>query len=181
MTAFTPENRVVIAKISAVYGVKGWVKIHSFTDPISNFFDYSDVYFCKSGKWQRAEFDECRAHGKGIIAHLKGVDDRDVAAGYCGLELSVAEAQLPELESDEFYWHQLTGLKVATLYSSAEPVLLGEVSHLLETGSNDVLVVRKCAGSLDDKERLIPYVPEQFVKDINLETGMILVDWDPEF
>ncbi|CAA0090166.1 Ribosome maturation factor RimM [Zhongshania aliphaticivorans] len=155
--------------------------MHSFTDPMSNFFNYRDVYFCKSGKWQRAEFDECKAHGKGIVGHLKGVDDRDVAATYCGLELSVAEAQLPALTGGEFYWHQLVGLKVATVYAVSEPVLLGEVKQLLETGSNDVLVVGKCPESLDDKERLIPYVPEQFIKDINLESGLILVDWDPEF
>jgi len=181
MSALAPQGRVIIAKITAVYGVKGWVKIHSFTDPLSNFFGYSDVYFCKSGKWQRAEFDECRPHGKGIVGHLVGVDGRDAAAAFCGLELAVAGDALPALEEDDFYWHQLIGLKVNTLLPSGESCLLGEVDHLLETGANDVLVVRKCAGSIDDKERLIPYVPGQFVKDIDLDAKVISVDWDPEF
>jgi 16S rRNA processing protein RimM len=181
MTVFTPDNRLVIAKISAVYGVKGWLKIHSFTDPISNFLGYSDVYFCCSGKWQRAEFDECRPHGKGIVGHLVGVDDRDSAARFCGLELAVSAEVVPRLDADEFYWHQLIGLKVKSLLPSGEECLLGEVSHLLETGANDVLVVKKCQGSIDDRERLIPYVPGQFIRDINLETALILVDWDPEF
>ena len=75
----------------------------------------------------------------------------------------------------------MIGLKVNTLLPSGDICLLGEVDHLLETGANDVLVVRKCAGSIDDKERLIPYVPGQFVKDIDLDAKIMSVDWDPEF
>ncbi|WP_372864717.1 ribosome maturation factor RimM [Spongiibacter sp.] len=172
----TSPEPVVVAKISTVYGVKGWVKIHSFTDPIENFLGFSGYLLNKAGRWQEVEIDECRRHGKGIVAHLQGVDDRELARQYCGLELGVTADQLPALSDDEFYWHQLVGLQVF-----ANGQLLGEIDHLIETGANDVLVVRPCEGSLDDRERLIPYLPGDFVQNIDLQGGAIQVDWDPEF
>ncbi|WP_374973700.1 ribosome maturation factor RimM [Spongiibacter marinus] len=172
----TSSSPVVIAKISTVYGVKGWVKIHSFTDPLENFLDFSDLRLRQKGQWQKIELDECRRHGKGIVAHIKGVDDREVAREYCGLELGILAEQLPSLAENEFYWHQLVGLKVI-----ASGQLLGVVDHMIETGANDVMVVRRCEGSLDDRERLIPYLPGDFVQDIDLQSGTITVDWDPEF
>jgi 16S rRNA processing protein RimM len=93
----------------------------------------------------------------------------------------VSADALPELEADEFYWHQLEGLKVYSSYSTEDaPVLLGEVSHLLETGANDVLVVKACKGSIDNKERLLPYRPE-VIENIDLAAGRIDSLWDPEF
>jgi 16S rRNA processing protein RimM len=91
---------------------------------------------------------------------------------------------LPDLPSGDYYWHQLQGLNVYAIEDSDDgdgKILLGQVDHLIETGSNDVLVVRKCKGSLDGKERLIPYLPDQVVLAVDLESGTIEVDWDPEF
>lgn len=170
----------MIGKITTVYGVKGWVKIYSFTEPMSNLLNYSEFKYGKGGNWQSITFDEARVHGKGIIAHIAGVDDRDAARRYCDNDLAVEEVALPPLEDEEYYWHQLQGLKVYSHFGGAE-VLLGKVDHLLETGANDVLVVRKCAGSIDARERLIPYVPGQFVGEIDLAAGRMDVDWDPEF
>ena len=172
----TSQSPVVVAKVSTVYGVKGWVKIHSFTDPIENFLGFSDYQLRKKGRWQKIELDECRRHGKGIVAHIKGVDDRELAREYCGLELGVSAEQLPDLAEDEFYWHQLIGLKVF-----ASEQLLGLVDHMIETGANDVMVVRRCEGSLDDRERLIPYLPGDFVQSVDLQSGVITVDWDSDF
>ena len=62
-----------------------------------------------------------------------------------------------------------------------EGVKLGRVDHLIETGSNDVLIVKPTPDSMDDKERLIPYLPDQVIKSVNLESGLLTVDWDPEF
>lgn len=177
MAGQTPA-RVVIAKITTVFGVKGWVKIHSFTQPMENFLDYDHCEFRKNGQWQVLEIDQSRVHGKGIVAHLRGVDDREQAREYCGLELSVAADALPALQSDEFYWHQLIGLSVYTTHGDR---LLGKVDHLIETGANDVLVVKACQGSIDDRERLVPYLPGQYIDDIDLEAGRLSVAWDPEF
>ena len=100
-----------------------------------------------------------------------------MARKYCELDIAVDGALLPELDAGEYYWSQLEKLKVYTL----DGVLLGRVNHLIETGSNDVLVVRKCEGSLDKRERLIPYLPDQVIHEIDLEAGTLRVDWDPEF
>ena len=172
----TSEQPVVVAKISTVYGVKGWVKIHAFTDPIDNFFGFSNLLLRRGKKWDEIEFDACRRHGKGIVAHIKGVDDRELAREYSGLELAVAADLLPALADDEYYWHQLVSLKVY-----AQEQLLGAVDHLIETGANDVLVVKPCQGSIDQRERLIPYLPGDFVQNIDLHAGTMQVDWDPEF
>ncbi|MCR8922707.1 ribosome maturation factor RimM [Dasania sp. GY-MA-18] len=174
-------ERVVIGKITSVYGIKGWVKIHSYTEPMENFLSYTDCQIQRGGLWQPISFEEGKRHGKGLVARIAGVDDRDLAAQYCKCEVAIAADALPALAEDEFYWHQLEGLRVYTQNDKGEELLLGKVSHLLETGANDVLVVRKCAGSIDREERLIPYLPGQFITDIDIANGLLRVDWDPEF
>ena len=175
-----PASLVVIGKITAVYGVKGWVKVHSYTEPMENFFGYRDCYINQGGQYTNLELDAVKRHGKGLIAHIKGVDDRDQAGNYTQALILVPVEALPELEQDEFYWHQLQGLEVITTAAYGEQ-LLGKVHHLMETGANDVLVVRACQGSIDRQERLIPYLPEQVVKQIDVAAGQISVEWDPEF
>jgi 16S rRNA processing protein RimM len=178
--AVNPDELVVVGKITTVYGVKGWVKVHSFTEPMENIFGYPNCYIERDGQWRQIALEDGKKHGKGLISRIEGVQDREEARLYCQCNIAVPAGDMPPLEDDEFYWHQLEGLKVLTTVND-EDVLLGKVSHLIETGANDVLVVRKCAGSIDRQERMIPYVPEQYVLDIDLEAGVIRVDWDPEF
>lgn len=171
-----PKN-TVMGKVTSVYGVKGWVKIFSYTQPKENICQYNVWQLQDSeGSLRAIDVLECKAHGNGLVAQFKGVHDRDQAKAYCGMLVTVPSKDLPELPEGEYYWSQLQGLKV---YSRS--VLLGVVDHLIETGSNDVLVVRKCKDSLDGKERLIPYLPEQVVKLVDLDEGVIEVDWDPDF
>ena len=93
------------------------------------------------------------------------------------MDIAIESSLLPALGEGDFYWSQLEKLEVLT----ESGVKLGKVSHLIATGANDVLVVKGQEGSVDRKERLIPYLPDQVIKDINLEEGTIRVDWDPEF
>ena len=172
-----PTDTVVIGKIVGVHGVKGWVKVYSYTEPMSNIFEYAECYLKRGQGVQAIEFDNGKRQGKGLIAHIKGVDDRDLAATYNQCDVLVAADALPALEQEDYYWHQLEGLKVVNL----EGQLLGTVAHLLETGSNDVMVVKPCTGSVDQRERLLPYLPGQFVIQVDLETKVIQVDWDAEF
>lgn len=170
------QHSTVMGKITSVYGVKGWVKVHSYTQPKENLCKYKHWNIERDGE-KRSVNVKSKAHGKGLIAHIEGCDDRNLAQNYCGYLITVPKDELPDLEPGEFYWHQLEGLEVRL----ANGDLLGKVSHLMETGSNDVLVVRKCRGSIDGKERLIPYLPDSVVKNIDLGKGLIEVDWDPEF
>ncbi len=174
------SNLVNVGRITAVYGIKGWVKVHSYTEPQDNLFEYHPWFIKTKHGVKQIEIDEARPHGDAYVAHIVGVDDRDLAAAYTAADIAVERDLLPELEEGEFYWNQLEGLAVVSSFNG-EPERLGVVSKILETGANDVLVVQGDAQSIDQRERLIPYVPEQFVLSVDLDKGEILVDWDPEF
>lgn len=171
------SRRVVMGRFTSVYGVKGWLKVHSYTEPRENLLSYKSFEIERNGQWQPLVIDGGRSHGRGLVVHVRGLDDRDIAATYVGADIAVPASSMPTLPEGEYYWHQLEGLKV---FTADKRVLLGQVDHLLETGANDVLVVQSCEGSVDQQERLLPYVP-QYVLDVNLEAGEMLVDWDPEF
>lgn len=173
---------VTVGEITSVYGVKGWVKVRSFTSPSENLFSYAPLFLKTKHGVKEIEIDEYRPQGKGLAAHIVGIDDRDVAQALCRSDIAIRQEQLPELEDEEFYWHQLIGLTVTSVFDGQSKVL-GKVVRLMETGANDVLVVKgdPATGSLDAKERLIPYVPEQYVLDIDLAASAITVDWDPDF
>lgn len=171
------SQETVIGQVTSVFGIKGWLKVFSFTDPREGILDYRDWTLLLDGKRIPVKLEEGRRQGQGIVVRLKGIDDRDLANRYCGAEIRVATAELPELPEGEFYWHQLEGLEVFTV----EGECLGKVHHLMETGSNDVLVVRATAASIDQRERLIPYLPDQVLKEVDLGASRMMVDWDPEF
>jgi 16S rRNA processing protein RimM len=169
------ENHLV-GRISGVYGIKGWVRIHSYTEPADNLFGYKNWKIRRRGGWEAIAIDAGKSHGKGLVAHIGGVDDRSAAEALKGCDISVPVGEFPALGRGEYYWHQLEDLSVVTAGE-----LLGRVDHMLATGANDVLVVKPCNGSRDDRERLIPWLRESVIKTIDLREGRIEVDWDPEF
>ncbi len=169
--ADTPANPVVVGRIAALYGVRGWVKVFSHTDPRDNILRYQPWLVNLGGDWQALEHVEGRIHQQGIVARLDGYEDRDAASTLLGCDIAVRPEQLAVLAPGEYYWSELIGLEVLTTGG----VLLGVVEKLLETGSNDVLVVQ------GERERLIPYLPGQVVMKVDKEQGRIEVDWDPEF
>jgi 16S rRNA processing protein RimM len=166
-----------MGKVTSVYGVKGWVKVFSYTQPKENLCKYKVWGLDQNGAKRSINVLQCKAHGNGLVAQFENCNDREVAKGYCDSLVRISVSDLPDLTGEDFYWHQLEGLKVITVQDQ----LLGKVHHMMETGSNDVLVVKKCAGSIDGRERLIPYLLEQVVKNVDLEAGLIQVDWDTEF
>mgnify|MGYP001822389450 CR=1 FL=1 len=170
---------LTVGKITGCYGIKGWVKIHSYTEPQENFLQFGKWMIRRRGALEPIEFDSGKRHGKGLVAHIAGVDDRTLAEAYRGLEVIAAADGLPQLEEGDYYWHQLQGLQVWCLEDDGR-VLLGKVDHLIETGANDVLVVKASEGSIDDRERLIPYLPDDVVSRVDLEQGEIEVDWFPD-
>lgn len=175
--AAAPEQALVIGRITSVYGVKGWVKLYSHTDPMQGIFDYKHWWLKTPSGWKIVEFNQGRLQGRGLVASVKGYTDRDQVKDICGMDVYIDAAELPDLEEGDYYWSQLEGLRVIT----KEGVLLGKVSQLMETGANDVIVVRACEGSFDREERLIPYAPGTYVLNIDLEQQEMVVDWDPEF
>lgn len=180
------SQSTVMGKVTSVYGVKGWVKVFSYTQPKENICEYKDWQLQdQSGNCRPVKVLDCKPHGNGLVALFQGSNDRDLAKAYCGMLVTVPSNMLPPLPEGEYYWSQLEGLMVYTVNSENDEtkakLLLGRVSHLIETGSNDVLVVKKCKDSLDGKERLIPYLPDQVVKLVDIDKGIIEVEWDPDF
>ncbi len=166
------DDYLIIGRISGLYGVRGWVKIFSHTEPRDNILSYTTWYLGRVDEWQPVKVAEGRLHGKGVVARLAGCDDRDVASGFVGSDIAILREQLQQAAPGEYYWADLIGLEVSTV----EGVDLGKVDHLLETGSNDVLVVLQ-----GKRERLIPFIREQVVREIDLAGKRMVVDWDPDF
>ena len=167
----SPETLMPLGKISGVFGVKGWVKVHSFTDPREKIVEYGTWQIKQQGQWREVQLEAGKRQGKTVVAKLVGLDDRNEAMLYSGAEIAIYQRQLDQLHEGEYYWHQLLGLQVVT----TEGVELGSVHHLLETGANDVLVVH------GERERLVPFTVGHTVTDVDLAEKKITVDWDPEF
>jgi 16S rRNA processing protein RimM len=163
------QKHVALGYVSAVHGIKGWVKIHSFTRPMEAILQYQPWLLGEDKK--PVKMVDGRIQGKGLAVLLPGFADREQAATLVGLQICVRRDQLPATASDEYYWSDLEGLQVQTTRGE----LLGRVEKLMETGANDVLVIR---GS---REHLVPFIQGQYVTRVDLEGELIEVDWDPEF
>ena len=159
---------VVLGRILGLFGVRGWVKVYSYTEPREAVLDYDRWLLSDNGEWQEATVAEGQRHGNTIIARLDGYVDRDQAASLVGTEIGVPRESLPQTGKDEFYWSDLEGLRVV-LSDGRE---LGRVEYLLETGANDVMVVK------GEQERLIPFVMDKVVLGVDLDKGEIEVDWE---
>lgn len=175
------EQLIIVGKVNGFYGVKGWVKLFSHTEPKENIVQYKQVLLrmrSQKEQWQNFEISSGRAQGKGVIAHFKGYDSRESTQILQGAEIAINRSQLAELD-DNFYWVELIGLEVI----NEDEIILGNVTSMMETGANDVLVVKAKDAQAQglNEEYLIPYVPEQFILDIDLDTGIIRVDWDKDF
>ena len=163
------QTEIALGYISAVHGIKGWVKVNSWTRPMEAILQYQPWLLGEDRK--PVTIVDGRKQGKGIAALLPGFEDREQAVSLVGLQIFVGRDQLPETDEDEYYWSDLEGLEVKTTNGE----LLGRVERLIETGANDVLVIR------GNREHLVPFIQGQYVTRVDLEDGTIEVDWDPEF
>lgn len=160
---------MLLGRITGLFGVRGWVKVFSDTRPRENILNYSPWLVKRQGEWKEMALVEGRVHGPGIVARLQGYSDRDQAQALVGAEIAVQRRQLPPTKPGEHYWADLEGLRVVNL----QGVELGTVSHLFETGANDVLVVT------GERERLLPYT-RHVIREVDLKARVLRVDWDPE-
>jgi len=169
------SDKVVIGKIGAPYGVKGWVKINSYTEVPEGIFDYSPWLLADGKEYQ---IDQWRPHGKAIVAKLIDIDSRDDAERIKNLDISIDAEQLPELGDDEVYWRELNGMQVVT----TQGYQLGVVKEVFNTGANDVIRVKaKVNDAFGQKERLIPFVFDSVVQTVDKTERVITVEWDPGF
>ena len=186
------SEKVIVGRITGVYGVKGWLKVFSYTDPMEAIVDYSPWYIRAEGRrpdqqnqapWTRVKLKAGKRHAKTVVAKFEQCNDRDAAMAYVGTEIAIELEQLESLkEKNEYYWRDLIGLRVI----NQQNIELGVVTSLLETGANDVLVVASEIGSeevskVESRERLIPWTMNNAIIAVDQEQGVIRVDWDADF
>ncbi len=164
------QNKLIIGRLASTYGVQGWLKVVSFTEPANNLLQYHNWQIKHQDRWQVMQMTAGKPHGKQLVVKLEGIDNSEVARLYTNDLIAMNRSDLPALEKDEYYWTDLIGLNVVTLSG----VQLGTIDHLIETGSNDVLVVK------NGRQRLLPYT-DDVVHSIDLHHRIMVVDWDPEF
>lgn len=167
-----PTRRILVGRIHGAFGVRGEVKLESLTEPEGNLLRYQP-WILRDAQGREREITGARARpgGKGLIGTLPGVDDRDVAEALRGAELYVPRSALPPPRDGEFYWVDLEGLRVSNL----DGVDFGVAVHVFSNGANDVLLAR------GHRERMIPWVRPDFVRELDFDAGRIVVDWDADF
>ena len=167
------ERRILLGRVAGALGLRGEVKLESFTDPRDAIFDYQPwILVDARGVERPIQGVTGKAQGKHVVARFPGVDDRTAVEALRGLEIHVPREQLPAAAPDEFYWADLEGLRVV----NTEGVELGHISHLFSTGANDVIVVRG-----GEVEHMVPFVRPQYVVDVDMEGKLVTVDWDPDW
>jgi len=165
------DKWVTLGRVSGVFGIKGWLKIRSYTEPQSNVLTFRAWTLRQKDADRAVDLEEGLSRTGGIVAKLRGVDDPDSARSVVGADIVVLREQLPQLGVGEFYWADLEGCEVRT----AAGVVLGNVDHVLATGANDVLVLRA------EPEVLIPFIVGPVVKHVDLVARVIVVDWSPDY
>lgn len=161
---------LLLGRISGVFGVDGWVKLFSYTDPREAILSYQDCLLEQDGKWNKVCWRSGRRQGKTVVARLDGINDRDQAEALIGSNIGIWRESLPQTDDNEYYWADLEGLSVV----NKDDKKLGVVAYMLATGANDVMVVR------GDQEILIPFITGTYVVDVDRAAGVIHVDWEWE-
>ena len=172
------DEIVIVGRIGAPYGVQGWVRVNTFTDPPQNLIDYAPWWLAPAAgivdaaetaepSWREIPVLEARLHQQGYVARLAGIDDRTAAERLQGYWIGVRTSQFQAPDEDEFYWRDLVGMSVWNL----DGLRLGDVDRLFETGAHDIIVVNGAQGEI-----LIPF-HRQFVIDVDLDLRRLQVDW----
>lgn len=180
------ENMVVMGRIVAPYGVYGWIKVVPDTEHLDGLLDYEAWWVGKAPNWREVTLEQAKIHNDVLLIKLAGISDRDQAFQLKGQQVAVPREALPETDEGEYYWSDLIGLHVTNM----QGVMFGKITQVLETGANDVLVVREEQATTvqgkdgklhnEHRERLIPFTNDA-VPEVNLQAGTVRVDWDADF
>ncbi|NND65086.1 MAG: ribosome maturation factor RimM [Gammaproteobacteria bacterium] len=171
-TATATTKLVTLGRVNGVFGLEGHIKVFSDTEQPENIFKFSPWLLSKSGQTQSLNVLKGRKQGKGLVAKLAGIDNRDQAQALVGSDIQVARERLGNAEDKRYFWTDLEQLTVVNIAGSE----LGQVSEVMATGANDVLLAKS-----GEQERLIPFVMDDIVKSVDLERGVITVDWDEDY
>lgn len=162
---------VVIGRFGRPQGLKGFIRVISFTEPEQSIFEYSPWYQHHNGQWMPIALEGSVKQHNTLLVKVAGYEQREHLATLTHTEIWVARSQLPVLADGEYYWQDMLHMQVFTQTGT----LLGEITSLLSTGSNDVLVV--CG----EKRHLIPYVKGLYILSVDSTQHKMIVDWDEDF
>ncbi|SBT82010.1 Ribosome maturation factor RimM [secondary endosymbiont of Trabutina mannipara] len=172
-----PIKPIIIGKIKSAYGIRGQLKVVSFTKETANIFTYQP-WFVKKNQWQQIKLESWKLYNKNLIISIINIKNREAAILLTNCEIVIETAQLPELEKGQYYWKDLIGCQVITVNGYN----MGKVVNLIETGSNEVLVVKSNPkDAFGIRERLIPFLDIQVIKNVDIMAKFIEVIWDPKF
>ena len=147
------------------------MKIQSFTEELKTLGKFSSWFLSKDEiEWKEFKVESCSVQGRTMLSKIEHVNDRNDADELKGFLIGINKIDLPALEKGKYYWSDLIGLEVI----NQSGFNFGIIDSIMETGSNDVLVVK------DLKETLIPYLSDVILK-IDLDKKNVLVDWDENF
>ncbi|CUX96055.1 Ribosome maturation factor RimM [Candidatus Gullanella endobia] len=174
----TPFDPVVLGKLGSTYGIHGWLRVFSYTEEAESIFHYQPWFIKRVNEWQMISLESWKRHNRNLIIKIMDIEDRELAMFLTNNEIFIDSSQLLNLENGEYYWKDLIGCRVFTTLGYH----LGTVINLIETGSNDVLVVKaNLKDAFGIKERLVPFLNGQVIKNVDLATRIIKVEWNPRF
>lgn len=159
-----------MGRLAAPFGVKGWLRVHTFSEMVDALTDYTAWHIAYEGNWKVYPVQEWQLHSTGLVVHLAGVNDRDAAFALRGHDVAVPRDSLPTAPENQYYWSDLLGMQVV----NQQHEVLGEISQILEAGAHDVLVVQ------GERERLIPFVA-QIVGHVDTQARQVTVDWQLDY
>lgn len=159
---------VIVGQVGSPYGVRGWLKILSYTEMAANILDYSPWYLQDNTEWKAMKIVSSKEHGKGVIVKFASIENPEQARLLAGKKIAIKRSQLPALKKDEYYWDDLKGMTVINQHGEN----LGTVIYLIATGSNDVLVVK------GKKEEGIPFLLNEVITKIDTDKRIIHVNWE---
>lgn len=164
------EEKVLMGKLGAPHGVRGAIKVHSFSNPATSIFSHKIWHILTGNQWQAIKAHQIHKGHKHLIAKLDDIDDRDIAKAMTHAEIFVEKSQLPELPEGQYHWEELLGMEVMTV----DGQILGTVTNVMNTGANDILEVS------GERSHLLPFI-ENTIVNVNKANNTIVVDWDPNF
>jgi len=163
------DKKIYLGKITGVHGIKGWLKIQSFSSPPENILNYPSWIINNQGEEELYSIEQGRKQNNKIVVKLEKIDDRNTAESLINSKIQIQRSDLPKLSNENYYWSDLVGLSVL----SSEEKVIGKIESLIETGANDVMVII----TLKDERILIPFVMHEIIKEVNVELNYIKIDW----
>jgi 16S rRNA processing protein RimM len=175
---------IILGCLGRVHGIKGFITVHSYTEPRENILNYKPWHFLKDKRWQPLNVLQMVVNDKHILAQIEGFSERESAAQLTHVKIGVPKSELPDLSEGEYYWHDLIGLSV----QNTEGVILGKVTEIMPTGSNDVLIVEAVVDKASEEDKaeakspkLIPYLPGDTIVAVDLKQQKIIVAWNDDW